>query len=117
MPSILITGANRGLGLEFAKQYAQAGYRVFATAREPKRATELQSLAKTNPELRVLPLTTTEPKSIAALAQELHGEPLDILLNNAGVMGPSRQELGKIDYAEMLETLHVNTIGPLMVVE
>ncbi|HKU42736.1 MAG TPA: SDR family oxidoreductase [Polyangiales bacterium] len=117
MPSILITGANRGLGLEFAKQYAEAGYRVFATAREPDRATELASLAKRHTSLSVHALAPTDPNSVAALARELQGQPLDILLNNAGSMGPKQQSLGRIDYAGMLETFDINSIAPLRTAE
>jgi NAD(P)-dependent dehydrogenase (short-subunit alcohol dehydrogenase family) len=117
MPSILITGANRGLGLEFAKQYAEEGYRVFATARAPQEARELAALAKAHPALSVHALVTSEPDSVAALARELAEQPLDILLNNAGVMGPKQQRLGRIDYAGMLDTFKVNSIGPLLVAE
>lgn len=119
MPSILITGANRGLGLEFAKQYADAGYRVFATARDPSGggAKELASLAKAKSNVSVHALETSDAKSIASLVQELKDQPIDILLNNAGVMGPSRQSLGNLDADGMLHTLKVNTVAPLMVAQ
>jgi NAD(P)-dependent dehydrogenase (short-subunit alcohol dehydrogenase family) len=117
MSSILITGANRGLGLEFAKQYAANGYRVFATAREPKAARELLALAKQNPAVSIHALDASDAESIRALAAELDQQPLDILLNNAGVMGPKQQSLGNIDFPGMLETLNVNSIAPLRIAQ
>ena len=117
MPSILITGANRGLGLEFAKQYAENGYRVFATARAPKEAGELLALARANPSLSVHALAVDDPASVAALASELSGQAIDILVNNAGVMGPEQQRLGAIDYDGMARTIEVNAIAPLRLSE
>jgi NAD(P)-dependent dehydrogenase (short-subunit alcohol dehydrogenase family) len=115
MPSVLITGANRGLGLEFARQYEASGYRVFATARDVKQAEQLQALAKRPSQGRITvhTLEVADGDSVAALARELAGEPLDILLNNAGTMGPKQQGLDGVDYAGMLDTLSTNTIAPL----
>jgi NAD(P)-dependent dehydrogenase (short-subunit alcohol dehydrogenase family) len=117
MPSLLVTGANRGLGLEFARQYAASGYRVFATARKPREADELLALAKQNAALSVHELDVADPAGVAVLAKELAGQPIDILLSNAGVMGPKRQSLGQLDYAGMLDTLNTNTIAPLRLAE
>jgi len=117
MPSVLITGANRGLGLEFAKQYAQAGYRVFATARTPSEATELSALASRHDNISVHALDVSDDASAPILAKELDKQPIDILLNNAGHWGGNRQAFGKIDYPSALETYSINALGPLRVAE
>ena len=117
MPSILITGASRGLGLEFAKQYIELGYRVFATAREPGKSAELSKLAKAHTSLSLHALDVTDESAVRSLVSELKGEPLDILLNNAGTMGPEGQSLGRIDYAGMVQTFVSNTVAPLRLAE
>lgn len=116
MPAVLVTGANRGLGLEFATQYADAGYRVFATARDPSRASELAQLQRKYPRLSVHALDVTVEEGVRALAAELGDEAIDILINNAGVMG-KQQSLGQIDYEGMLETIRVNALAPLRLAE
>ena len=117
MPTVLITGANRGLGLEFVRQYAASGSRVLATARNPSQAKELAALARGNDQISVHALDVSADQSVRALATELGDQPIDILLNNAGYWGGDRQRFGQIDYASALETYNINTLGPLRVAE
>jgi NAD(P)-dependent dehydrogenase (short-subunit alcohol dehydrogenase family) len=118
MPSILITGANRGLGLEFARQYAADGWRVFACCRSPDKADQLQALAApSGGRLSVHRLDVSDHAQIEALSGQLRGEALDILLNNAGVYGPNQMTLGHIDYRAWAEVFAVNVMAPTKMVE
>jgi NAD(P)-dependent dehydrogenase (short-subunit alcohol dehydrogenase family) len=118
MPITLITGANRGLGLEFARQYLADGWRVYAACRDPDSAFELHPLADTSDhQLRIMPLDVTDSATIKAAAIELDGQALDLLLNNAGVMGPRGQTIGNIDYDAWAKVLDANTVGPMRVAE
>jgi NAD(P)-dependent dehydrogenase (short-subunit alcohol dehydrogenase family) len=118
MQTILITGANRGLGLEFARQYAADGWQVYATCRDPNSASELRRLADAiGNNMHILALDVTDLASIKAAAAELDGEAIDLLLNNAGVGGPRGQTIGNIDYEAWAKVLSVNTLGPLRVSE
>src|SRR6478672_11791753 len=118
MPSALITGANRGLGLEFARQYLADGWRVYAACRDPASASELHRLAEqADDKLRILAMDVTEPDSIHAGATELDGQAVNLLLNNAGIIGPRGQTVGNIDYQAWVEVLAVNTMGPTRVSE
>ncbi|MEO5702678.1 MAG: SDR family NAD(P)-dependent oxidoreductase, partial [Gammaproteobacteria bacterium] len=85
MPSIIITGANRGLGLEFARQYAADDWRVFACCREPQQAKELHGLAKQHGNLTVHGVDVKNHKQIDALSGDLSSEKIDVIINNAGV--------------------------------
>lgn len=107
--TVLITGANRGLGYEFAKQYQADGYHVIATARKPETANALNKL-----DVTVYPLDVTSEASVAALAKALKGQPIDILINNAGINVP-HQKLEDLDLAKMKYVFAVNSIGPVMV--
>ncbi len=115
--TVLITGSNRGIGLEFVRQYAANGWRVIATTRDPATATELAALAKTKPKLiTVEKLDVANTAEIAALAAKYQGQPIDVLLNNAGTLGdPGKQSFQQLDYATFEEVLRVNTYGPLAV--
>jgi NAD(P)-dependent dehydrogenase (short-subunit alcohol dehydrogenase family) len=117
--TILITGANRGIGLELTRCYATAGWRVFACCREPSDAHALRALAASQKdvEVEVLPLDVTDTASIEALAEQLAGEAIDILLNNAGLYGRKGLRIGDLEQREWLEVLATNAIGPALVTQ
>ena len=118
MPSTLITGANRGLGLEFGRQYLADGWQVYAACRNPHSASELRRLAgASDDKLQILALYVTDPMSVQAAAAEINGQAIDLLLNNAGIGGPRGQTIGNIDYEAWAKVLDVNTMVPLRVSE
>lgn len=118
MPSTLITGANRGLGLEFARQYLANGWQVYAACRDPSSASELRQLADpSDHKLQIIALDVTDPASVKAAAVELDRHAIDLLLNNAGVMGARGQTIGNIDYETWAKVLDANTMGPMRVSE
>lgn len=119
MPSILVTGSNRGLGLEWVRSYAADGWRVLATCREPGQAEALQELAADNDRVSIRRLDVTDPAQVAQIAAELGSDPLDLLIANAGIYHErwGRDPLGEIDYADWLDTFAVNTLGAVRVGE
>ena len=116
--SVLVTGANRGLGLEFVRQYAQAGWKTYAACRSPKSAKELKALQDQHAgRITILSLDVTDAASVRTAAEKLRGEPIDLLLNNAGVGSPPAQKIGSLDYAAWSQLLDANVLGPARVVE
>lgn len=123
--TILITGANRGIGLEFVKQYAMDEWNVIACCRDPAKAKELQQLAKTHPSVQIATLDVSEDASIHNLASQLKGTSIDVLINNAGVYSGTKeststdqtQAFGHIDSKAWEKVLRINTIAPIMVIQ
>jgi len=116
--TVLVTGASRGIGIEFVKQYAARGYTVIATARDPAKAGALQALAKADKNIRVERMDVLDHASIDTLAAKLKGTPIDILVNNAGIGGGgSNQVFGKINYAVFDDVMKTNVEGPLKISE
>jgi len=113
LSSVLITGANRGIGLEFTKSFAADGWRVHACARNVEKSKKMRAVEG---EVICHKLDVTNGLKVASLARELAEEPLDLLINNAGVYGP-RTGLNDTDYDEWLEVLKINTLAPLRMAE
>jgi NAD(P)-dependent dehydrogenase (short-subunit alcohol dehydrogenase family) len=116
--TVLITGSNRGIGLEFVRQYAARGWRVIATTRRPDEAADLRSLAAEYPNVAIEPLDVTSADDVATLAAAYRGVPIDVLVNNAALLTDlDVQLLGNLDYALFARTMEVNAIGPMRVTE
>lgn len=114
MPTAVITGANRGLGLEFARVYLAAGWTVHAGCRNPMRADELKKLKG---DLHIHALNVDDPKDAKALAKSLGSEPIDLLLNNAGIYGKRDLKVGGFDHDEFLNVLKTNVVAPIRLAE
>ena len=116
MSRVLITGANKGVGLQLARMYSEAGDEVLACCRNPEGATALKALPG---KVTVLELDVGKAESVAALKEKVGDTPIDILINNAGIAGPApnRQSATDMDYEGWMETFNINTMGPMRMVQ
>ncbi len=116
MATVVITGANKGIGLQLARLYAEAGDKVIACCRNPDAAGDLKALEG---DIEVKQLEVGSNDSVAALGKDLEGTPVDILINNAGTVGPAmdQQTLTTLDADGWLDAFNVNTIGPVRVLQ
>lgn len=112
MPTVLITGANRGIGLELARQYAAEGWRVIATCRNPGGADALNEIEG---DIDVYPLDVDDPATLTALATSLKGQEIDVLFNNAGININKVPSIGDIDYDAWAQTMATNVFAPIRV--
>ncbi len=118
MKSVLISGTNRGLGLEFCRQYAELGWQVIATCRKLEKAEVLKTLAKQYKNVHIYQLDIVERPSIDELVEELDEIKLDLLIGNAGVYGDEiGKGLGNLDYQRWITTLETNLLGVIKLVE
>lgn len=117
MPTVLVTGANRGIGLEFVRQYSAGGWKVFATARNPQGASELSALAAANKNIAIYPLDISAQKSVKDLSVVLGRKPVDLLINNSAIYPRKGTNFGELDYHAWREVMETNLFGAMRVTE
>lgn len=115
-PVVLVTGSNRGIGLAVAEEFAQRGWKVIATCRDPEHATELKAFAAAHAAVIIEPLDVADDAAIDRLAAKYRGQAIDVLFNNAGVGGQVKeQRLDNLTSQEFDQFMRVNAYGPLRV--
>ena len=118
MSTVLVTGANRGLGLEFCRQYAQLGWRVLACSRNPQTAEKLAELGKQYSTIHIYQLDLENFSAIDHLSSQLANETIDVLINNAGVYGDTKSHsFGNLDFQKWSESLTINTLASVKMAE
>ena len=116
--NILITGSNRGIGLEFVRQYAEAGETIHACCRKPEKADKLKQLAQVSDRIKIHILDVTHQDSVDQIAHVLKDTPIDLLINNAGISGnQERQNINDMDYDSWAKTLAINSMAPLRMIQ
>ena len=113
MPTVLVTGANRGLGLEFARQYAGDGWSVVATARDPTEAEELKAVPG---DVAIEQLDVRNFDAVARFTDRLGDRPIDVMIANAGTWGPQRIESAS-EAGDWMETFAVNSVAPVLLAQ
>ena len=117
MATVLITGTNRGIGLEFVKQFLAREDTVLATCRDMGSATELRQLKNDTRKLHIFELDVSSQKSMEDLTLQLAGHAIDIFINNAGVYGPRDSTFGKVSANEWAKVLQVNAKAPMILTQ
>lgn len=116
MAVVLITGANRGIGLALVKAYAGRRDKVFSCIRATSERDALDAVAAASPKwVEIIEMDVSDPAEIARIRRRLEAEPIDVLINNAGVSGPDHQSATDMDFDGLEETLRINTVAPLRV--
>ena len=117
MKNVLITGCNRGIGLEFVKQLSLMGVNLIATYRDRNSSQELFSIADECSNIELLQLDVSSENSMVLFQSSLMERPVDVFINNAGVMGSGSKNFGSIASQNWLEVLNVNTVAPLILTQ
>jgi len=116
--NLLITGASRGIGLEFVHQYAnKPEWKIYACCRHPEKAKALKELASKQDNIEILKMDVTHTEQVISTAHRLKNIPIDLLINNAGIYGDKKQTIGNISSDTMMKVLQTNTLAPLNVTE
>ena len=117
MARILITGANRGLGLEFVERYLESGDDVIATYRNEETSFELIKMSNERSNLKLLHLDVSSKKSLNSFAENLGDSTIDIFINNAGVYGPRNSSFGNVDEENWIPAIKINAIAPILLTQ
>ncbi len=117
MKNILITGCNRGIGLEFVKQLSLTGVNLIATYRDRNSSQELFAIADECSNIELLQLDVSSENSMVLFQSSLMERPIDVFINNAGIMGSGSKNFGSIAVQNWIEVLNVNTVAPLILTQ